>query len=125
MKALFTLIGTLVVASAANASIIPMYSETSFVDAANECRAEGGKFVGSTMETSTATGYDFYIVGCARDNHGKTAYTVAWSATSADNAAQRCETASVTTGLPAGTPVGQSIYANPSTSDIFIILCDK
>jgi hypothetical protein len=127
MKVKGLLVGALLTVSnfALAGTITPTYSEVSVADADASCRAAGGHALGHTMETTTATGTEFYIVACARPFGNQTAYTPAWSAVSFDDARARCETNSVTTGLPAGEPVGNPYYATPTQPDIFIVLCDQ
>lgn len=104
-------------------TVVPIWSETSFDAAAKLCAAQKGSTVGIPMETTTATQNEFFIQSCLRQSENGPTYTVAWSASSADNAVGRCETDSYTTGLPAGVPAGAVVHAKPSVSDIFIVNC--
>lgn len=105
-------------------TITPVWSESSFDDASYQCQQQNGQTIGETMETTTATGNQFYIVTCQRPaGDGSAVYVPAWSATNFENADERCGTASVTTGYGAGVAVGTPAYASTSTSDIFIVNC--
>jgi hypothetical protein len=108
----------------AHADIVPVYSQYSVVDAANQCNQQG-QTLGLDMSTVTATGNQFYIVACARpDGDGGTTYVPAWSASSFVDADNRCEAQSATTGLAGGYAVGQPLYVNAQTTDIFVVLCN-
>lgn len=120
------LISGLLIAGTAKADISPVYSETSLDDANAQCTSAGGYATGTTMETSTATSNVFYIAACARpDGSGGTTYTPSWSASSMDDANNRCAAASYTTGLAGGFAVGQGLSVQANTTDIYILICYK
>jgi hypothetical protein len=110
-------------ASAAN--LTPIWSEQSQAAAEAKCTSSAGKVVGHPMETTTAEAGEFYIVVCQRPVDGGVTYVPAWSADNFENARERCQADSATTGLPAGDPVGTNLYVSSQNTDIFVIICSK
>jgi len=126
MKTKIAVLASILLCSAYSmaSTIAPVWSESSLGDATSVCQQQGGQAIGESMETTTATGNQFYIVTCQRPaGDGSSVYVPAWSATNFDNADQRCGTDSVTTGYAAGVAVGTPVYASTGSSDIFIVNC--
>jgi hypothetical protein len=115
---------TILISIYAQALIIPISSEESVPDAQWKCQQQG-TVVGLSNSTANAHVQTFFVTDCARpDLYGGTTYIPTWSIYSTADAENKCLSPSTSTGLPAGSAIGQSVEINAATSLVYLVACN-
>jgi len=115
---------TILISFRALASIIPVFSEESVPDAQWRCQQQG-TVVGLSNSTANAHVQTFFVTVCARpDLYGGTTYIPTWSIYSTADAESKCLSPSTSTGLPAGSAIGQSVEINATTNLVYLVACN-